>query len=507
MAERSGFYASTTTNPRKYGNTDMNMVFARLISNGVFATPQGTPSNQLQVMANDGLEVTIKSGIGYFANKWYENTTDLVKSIVQGSVVDRTDYVVVRADENENEKRTYVLVKTGNTTTGVAPSLIDDGTIKEYLLAKIHVPALAVSITQDMIEDCRGTAECPWVTSIVQQVDTSTLWLQFKTAFDTWFSNLRENLTTTVMITQKTAQVLTTSANQSIISIPESVYFNINLDVLNVFIEGRKLIQDVDYTKANNSITLTLPLPVSGTKIEFEVIKNIEASDVEQYVDRLYALETIVGNSKITNNNGGVRITVTSTEDLLVKIKNEGIGTYTFYSEIGATNNPKSTYTWRGLAIMSATNAGCVYAISYNRDVYVNTLYNDVWSGWRMIYESEPKPLWTGIYYPTASQTATPSKKLSECRTGWTLVWSGYDSGGVTEDYVTTYIPKTDAAGNAWNNKLHYAMIATAVTADSVDANNFVIKGFYVSNDKIVGIAANNAGNRTKAVLRAIYEY
>lgn len=506
MAERSGFYPSTNQHPVKYGNNDMNMPYKKLVRNGVFATPQGTPSNELQVMAMTGLNVSIKAGNGIFADKWYENTNEMVKEIAQGSIVDRIDYVVVRADANENEKRTYILVKTGDTLTGAEPALIDDGTIKEYLLAKIHVPSLTNEITQAMIEDYRGSEYCPWVTSLIQQPDTSTLWLQYKTAFDTWFSSLKENLTTTVMIVQKTAQVITNTANQKVIQIPESVYFNVNLDLLNVYIEGRKLIQDVDYTKSADSITLTLALPVVGTKIELEVVKNIEASNVEQYVERLYNLETIVATSKITSNNGSFKVVVAN--NVLTEIMNAGVGVHTFYSPSNKTNVPAANLAFRGIAHVTSETIAWVIAISHKGDVYVNYNNAGTWSGWRVVYESVTSTLWSGQYWPNASQTIRPTKALSECRNGWQLMFTGYENGTPMDNrYVIVNVPKIKHDGTAWNGQLLYAMIPFEFTTASSDADSIAIKGVYISDGHITGHAANQTGNRAKVVLRAVMEY
>lgn len=506
MAEKSGFYPSTTTNPRTYGNTDMNMPYKKLIRNGVFASPDGTPSDELQVQASEGLNVVIKAGNGIFRDKWYENTTDMVKTISQGVGVARTDYIVVRCDENENEKRTYILVKTGDTTTGAEPELIKEGKIYEYLLAKIHVPMLGVTITQDMIEDCRGTADCPWITSLINQVDTSTLWMQFNTAFWNWFNNLRENLTTTVMLTQKTAQYLTVSANQKMIAIPESLLFNINLDILNVYIEGRKLIQDVDYIKDAGNIELTLPLPVVGTKVEFEVIKNIDASNVEEYVERLYNLETIVNDSKATSNQGSFKITVAN--NLLTEFMNAGVGLHTFYCPANKTNVPASGLAFRGIGHITSETIGWILAISHKGDVYINYNNANTWTGWKILFENTPTTLWTGTYWMTSNHTVNPTKRLSQCKTGWQLLFSGYENSAPLDNrYVVVNIPKIQFDGTLWNGQLFYAMIPVELTTTSNDGDSIVIKGLYISDGHITGHVANQTGNRAKVILRAVYEY
>jgi hypothetical protein len=58
-------------------------------------------------------------------------------------------------------------------------------TVKEYMLASVYIPKLSTSITQSNITDTRAdTTVCGWVTGIIDQVDTATLFAQWKAAYD-----------------------------------------------------------------------------------------------------------------------------------------------------------------------------------------------------------------------------------------------------------------------------------------------------------------------------------
>lgn len=108
-------------------------------------------------------------------------------------------------------------------------------------------------------------------------------------------------------------------------------------------------------------------------------------------------------------------------------------------------------------------------------------------------------------------QTVTPSKKLSECRTGYLLLWADYDPGsGVGDvDLVTTMIPKNNPSGGKWGGKAFLCDIPRYVGSDpdNTATEKRIIKVIYVHDDCIKGNAHNASGDRNDVVLRAVYEY
>ena len=130
------------------------------------------------------------------------------------------------------------------------------------------------------------------------------------------------------------------------------------------------------------------------------------------------------------------------------------------------------------------------------------------------IYGEHNKPgvLWRGTQYVTDTSTITPSKPLSECRTGWMLLWSDYDPDTTTAndgEFVTTMIPRITPTGANWNGQSFSCEIPRFIGSDTtdVDTEKRIIKIVYIYNDKITGHSANNKGTRTDVVLRAVYEY
>jgi hypothetical protein len=117
--------------------------------------------------------------------------------------------------------------------------------------------------------------------------------------------------------------------------------------------------------------------------------------------------------------------------------------------------------------------------------------------------------LWTGVYYLNANQTVRPTKKLSECNTGWVLVWSDYNAGvGVNDyDFVFSYIPKQYATLQSGNSVLF-----TVPNYIAVGTQEYINKIGIVYDDRIVGndmnsSAADATHSRTDAVLRYVFEF
>ena len=185
-----GFFNSVNGD-RKYSAEMMNRPYELLVSNGVFATPEGTPSNYLQVMANDDNDMTVvvKTGRGIFKDKWLINDSDILLDIDRSEVtLTRSDSIIVRVDTSETVRMGTIGVKKGTPSSNpVAPVMARSEDVYEYRLADVTVTPQASTIQQLNIRDQRGSKDCPWVTSLIQQVDTSTLMIQWEDAYNKYF--------------------------------------------------------------------------------------------------------------------------------------------------------------------------------------------------------------------------------------------------------------------------------------------------------------------------------
>ncbi|UKL29999.1 hypothetical protein [Bacillus phage PK1] len=215
--------------------------------------------------------------------------------------------------------------------------------------------------------------------------------------------------------------------------------------------------------------------------------------------------------SKITADGGGMKISLgKETDDILNSILSAGMGLHTFYAVTGSKNLPPSGISIRGVAQLTTANFGWVWCIDYLNQMWTNYLDNNVWRGWeRLITQSEVHSqtrLWSGVVYPDEGQTVKPTKKLSECRTGWILVWSDYDYGvgPNNHQWSFTFIPKTFAgydAGGGMFTAIINGMSDTTITTTA--------KYLYVNDGDITGSGDNDSANNyaNDVCLRYVYEF
>jgi hypothetical protein len=120
--------------------------------------------------------------------------------------------------------------------------------------------------------------------------------------------------------------------------------------------------------------------------------------------------------------------------------------------------------------------------------------------------EATQTVLWTGTKMPLDTDTITPSKKLSQCRHGWILLWSDFDSPSTANDwdFHCTYIPKV--FGAMFSGK---EMLVTVPSFVGGTTTTNVIKSIFVYDDHIVGVALNNDGtlNNNDVCLRNVFEW
>lgn len=187
----AGFFDAINKD-RVYSADDMNKPYRKLISNGVFATPKGTPSDYLQVYtAKNGMNVIVSAGCALIGDKWFENPSDLIITISQNSeILTRIDSIVAQVDKTQAGRIGNIVYRKGLASSNpVHPDINTEEDIAEFRLADISISPSCVEITQDLITDCRGSNECPWITSLLYQVDTSTLYAQWQEAYRKYYEN------------------------------------------------------------------------------------------------------------------------------------------------------------------------------------------------------------------------------------------------------------------------------------------------------------------------------
>lgn len=153
------------------------LLFSKLVSNGVLASP----SDCFQVVAAEGLNVTVRPGFGMingaFAYDEAENTLTLEKAPAQYSRIDR---IVLRC--NYADRLCELVVKTGTVANNpVAPKIVQPaaGDYYELGLATVTVSANVTAVTQANITDTRmDSTVCGFITQLIDHLDTSVFFAQ-----------------------------------------------------------------------------------------------------------------------------------------------------------------------------------------------------------------------------------------------------------------------------------------------------------------------------------------
>ena len=309
-----GFFDSINKD-RLYSADEMNRPYKRVITNGVFATPTGTPSTDLQTKsANDGMNIIVKKGEGMFGDKWFENPTDIAITVPNNtSTVPRRDSVIVQVDKRTNGRKGNIVYRTGTPNSNpMPPNLSTDNNVVEYRIANIYVAASAVYIGQDAITDLRGSSECPWVTSLIKQVDTSTLFAQWEYAYNNYFNTstaefneyaaLRqaefdqflENLTSELSVATNIIMFNSNYISQTdVTNIPIGIpSYNPTTDILQVYVNGLRVTEGLNYTLNSNNTSIDLTVGIrAGQAVNFLVLKSVISADIQTTVTMIQALD------------------------------------------------------------------------------------------------------------------------------------------------------------------------------------------------------------------------
>lgn len=315
-----GFFDSVDRD-RLYSADQMNRPYKRIISNGVFATPAGTPSTDLQVVsAANGMNIKCKKGEGIFADKWFENPADIVITVpANNNITPRRDSVIVQIDKRTSGRVGRIVYREGTASSNPQPPAINTVTnVIEYRIANIYVAAGANYIGNDAIVDLRGSSECAWVTHLVKQVDTSVLFNQWQAAYENYYNEstgdfeeykaiqrqawedfleqLTSELTVTTNIIMSDSDYTTIADGETVIPIDIPTY-NKSTDILQVYINRLRATPEIDYTIDEDGTTITLTKDLKANQsVNFLCMQSVVVGDVESVTALIQEL-----NDRITS--------------------------------------------------------------------------------------------------------------------------------------------------------------------------------------------------------------
>ena len=269
---------------RTYNAEDVTSYLSALVGGGVIPNP----SSSLQITAAGGsMSVNVQPGQGFWADGHKIVNTSVVPLTVESSDVvnPRIDNVVMYCDY-VNRVVGFAVVKGTPASTPSAPTPTRTTERYEYVLAQVRVNANVTQVTQANVTDTRADTDiCGWVTGLIEQVDTATLYAQWQAAyqefyddttesiaeweeqtkadFDEWFATLTEELNVNTYI-KEYSKTETFTGNGSKTVTCDMLGYTYQLgDVFNVFINGLKL-KASEYTLDTSGAAPTVSVTFSS---------------------------------------------------------------------------------------------------------------------------------------------------------------------------------------------------------------------------------------------------
>lgn len=261
---RGGFYNNKVTNginDRVYSAEDVRKPYDTVFTDGIMPDADGTAGNTLKVTAIGEMSISISAGNAKLGGAWFENKSAYNITLDTAGSTVRYDCVIIRNDDTDTVREPSIYIKSLSRVPTVNDLQRDD-LVYEICVAYIIIPALSTSITADNIVDTR--------------IDGS-------------LCNTMSGVGATV-VRSFNATYYSETEDQTLIPIGIKPY-NRAKDTLIVSVEGRVFAEGVNYIIYDSTkIRLSIGLPVVGTRIDFQVLKNVNAAGAETVVQEVAAL-------------------------------------------------------------------------------------------------------------------------------------------------------------------------------------------------------------------------
>ena len=168
---------------RVYKAEDWAWYFATFIANGVFPKP----SDGLQVIAYDKMEIKVNAGYAFINGCAFRNPVSMgiTLSTAEGAL-NRIDRVIIRWDLTQRDM--YLTVLKGVPSAKPAAAALTRNTeIWELAIADIYVGKGVTKIqTKDITDQRFNSALCGIVKGTIEEIDASVLTKQFNDFFNTY---------------------------------------------------------------------------------------------------------------------------------------------------------------------------------------------------------------------------------------------------------------------------------------------------------------------------------
>ena len=284
MALTSGFFNSVSGD-RTYNADQLSSMFEGLVSDGIYESVD----DAFVVTASSGMVLNVGTGRAMVNGKWVKNTAPIAVTLNAAHVLlNRYTAIVLRLDISGRDI-TVEMIDGEAASSPTKPSIVRNGSYYDLLLAYVYVGAGVTSISQANIEDQRAnTTYCGWVTGIITQVDTSTLFLQWQnayetfyaqmlawmtseqSAFDTWYAALTQQLNINTFIESYVKTASIAYGASKVVSLDMTGYTYEQGDIITASINGLEAKLGTDYTVDTSGATPTVTFLFTGVSGQSE---------------------------------------------------------------------------------------------------------------------------------------------------------------------------------------------------------------------------------------------
>lgn len=195
MTLKSGFFNSIASD-RVYDATDMSSLFDGIINDGVFMSV----GDAFMVSPYSEMTVSVGTGRAWFNHTWSNNDEPILVMVdAAEAIFDRIDMIVLEVNSSEEVRGNSIKAIKGTPgSVPVPPDLISTELVHQYPLAKIYISAGVTEILPENITYMVGGGSCPFVTGILQTINTDNLLSRWTAEFNAkmvyWASTFNGNL-------------------------------------------------------------------------------------------------------------------------------------------------------------------------------------------------------------------------------------------------------------------------------------------------------------------------
>lgn len=171
---------STGKYDREFLADDFARYFRSFISSGVFLKEK----DNLQVVANDDMSVTIRPGSMIIDGYRYDNLDDIIIQLAPADgVLNRIDRISISWIKEERDAH-KVVQKGESSYEPIPPECRRNAEYKDYVLADVYVEAGTIKITQDSITDQRLNTDVCGLAIAFSEVDTTLIFDQLQAFYE-----------------------------------------------------------------------------------------------------------------------------------------------------------------------------------------------------------------------------------------------------------------------------------------------------------------------------------